>query len=103
MVIGRLLGWLLLLFALGLGAHDAFRAFNSSRDWRFLSGGEFWFSLNPNTLVGFQALIEKHIAPDLWRLIVLPILTQPAWAVPLVPGLALAVLCRRRRRTRPRR
>ena len=63
-----------------------------------VSIGSIWGGASPNTLVGFQALVENRLAPALWA----PIQTYfiwPAWLTLGVPGLALALLCRPRRRT----
>ncbi|MBT5434089.1 MAG: hypothetical protein P8Q36_07485 [Alphaproteobacteria bacterium] len=50
---------------------------------------ELWVSIDPNSLVGFGALIEKKVDPDLWTRFVLPLLKEPAWLAPLVPGILL--------------
>ena len=96
MALLRGLGWLLLLIALGAWGYEAVMALI---DWeyRIIAGGELWSQLGRNSLVGFQALIEKQIWPWLWWNIALPILRGPAWAIPLVPGAVLIVLFRRRR------
>ncbi len=62
-----------------------------------LSLGAIWFRIHANSLVGFQALIEKGLAPAVWA----PIqyfLTLPTWLILVPPGLALAFLCRPRTR-----
>jgi FtsH-binding integral membrane protein len=58
-----------------------------------LSIGAIWFRIHANSLVGFQALIEKGVAPLIWP----PIqwfLTLPTWLVLVPPGLLLVLLCR---------
>ncbi|MBC6441204.1 MAG: hypothetical protein GDA49_12520 [Rhodospirillales bacterium] len=82
------LGGLLLVAALGLAV---FRPGEVA--------GEVWRSLHPNSLVGFGALIEKQVDPGLWVDVILPALQWPAWLVPLVPGLALAIAGRPWRRS----
>jgi hypothetical protein len=62
-----------------------------------LSIGAIWFRIQANSLVGFQALIEKGVSPAVW----LPIqwlLTLPTWLVLAPPGLLLVLLCRNRTR-----
>ena len=97
MMILRLVGLAGLLVALAVFGHEVYRAIDDG-GYRLISGGELWFTFDGNSLVGFQALIEKNVAPWLWPDIVLPILRGPAWAIPLVPGFLLFVVARRRRR-----
>ncbi len=97
MVIVRVLGVVLLLVFLAVFGHEVYRAVGGG-GYRLISGGELWFMFDGNSLVGFQALIEKKIAPWLWSDIVLPVLRGPAWAIPLVPAALLLLLSRRRQR-----
>jgi hypothetical protein len=60
-----------------------------------LSLGAIWFRIHANSLVGFQALIEKQLSPLVWPPIQW-LLTLPAWLVLVPPGLLLALLCRDR-------
>ena len=99
MLIVRLLGAVLLLIALAVFGHEVYNAVTAG-GYRLISGGELWFMFDGNSLVGFQALIEKNVSPWLWSDIVLPVLRGPAWAIPLVPAALLLLIARRRRRTR---
>lgn len=65
-----------------------------------LSIGALWNTLHTNSLVGFNALVEKRVDPDLWLHVVLPVLGWPAWTVPLLAG---AILLAAMRPWRPRR
>lgn len=56
--------------------------------------GALWASINPNSLVGLQSLIENKIDPDLWVDIVLPMLEWPAWVIPGGLGFILLMLAR---------
>jgi hypothetical protein len=64
------------------------------------SPGAIWFRINANSLVGFQALIEKGPLPWLWPPIQ-EVLTLPTWLILLPLGLLLvlasAVVARRSR------
>ena len=62
-----------------------------------LSPGAIWFRIHANSLVGFQALIEKGPLPWLWPPIQY-VLTLPTWALLVPPGLLLVALCRARSR-----
>jgi hypothetical protein len=54
--------------------------------------GSIWFLIHGNSLVGFQALVEKAISPAAWPPIQ-ALLTWPAWVVLGTPGLVLVLLC----------
>jgi hypothetical protein len=62
-----------------------------------ISLGWLWFQIHGNSLVGFQALIEKGVSPAAWPPIQ-SLLTWPLWLVLGVPGVLLALCCLRRRR-----
>jgi hypothetical protein len=62
-----------------------------------LSIGAMWFRIHANSLVGFQALIEKGVSPAVWPPIQW-LLTLPTWLVLAPPGLLLVLLCRNRMR-----
>jgi hypothetical protein len=59
--------------------------------------GSIWYSAHANSLVGFQALVEKQLWPALWPAI-LWLLQLPAWLVTGILGALLLVACRRRGR-----
>jgi hypothetical protein len=62
-----------------------------------LSPGALWFRLHPNSLVGFQALVEKGPLPGLWPPLQL-VLTLPTWLLLLPAGALLVFACRARLR-----
>ncbi len=97
MIICRSVAILFLLAALGLFAYEIVGAI-SGWGYDLIAGGELWADIHANSLVGFGALIEKNISPWLWGEIIVPILLAPAWAIAVVPGLVLAILCRSRRK-----
>jgi len=55
-------------------------------DWAKPSIASIWGNISANSLVGFGALIEQKVDQDLWLDVVLPVLTWPAWSLPLVLG-----------------
>jgi hypothetical protein len=65
-----------------------------------LSAGWLWFQIDGNSLVGFQALIEKRVSPALWTPIQ-TVLTWPVWLALGIPGPALALSCLALRRREP--
>jgi hypothetical protein len=96
-IVGRIIGAAFLLLALGAFGYEVYAAV-TNETYRFVTAGEIWVKLDGNSLVGFQALIEKNVAPWLWSDIVLPVLLGPVWAIPLVPAVLLLWFCRRRRK-----
>ncbi|PWS36254.1 hypothetical protein DFH01_13800 [Falsiroseomonas bella] len=63
--------------------------------------GALIFELYPPFLNTLQAGVQRRIAPELWDLVFLPVLTAPAWVIPFVLGdllLVIGILRRRRRR-----
>jgi hypothetical protein len=64
-----------------------------------ISLGWIWFQIHGNSLVGFQALIEKSISPAVWQPVQY-LLTLPAWLVLGIPGVILGLCCRSLRRAR---
>ena len=57
------------------------------------SPGAIWFRINGNSLVGFQALIEKGPLPWLWPPIQ-QVLVLPTWLILLPLGLLLVLASR---------
>ena len=54
--------------------------------------GSLWYQIHGNSLVGFQALIEKGVSPAVWPPIQ-SLLTWPSWLVLGIPGVLLALCC----------
>jgi hypothetical protein len=94
--LGYVIGWGLLLVA---GATLVAQLFSlwASGGYRPISIGSMWFSLDGNSLVGFQGLIERSLGAMVWAPIQF-VLTVPAWISLAVPGAVLALLCRPRQR-----
>jgi hypothetical protein len=57
------------------------------------SPGAIWFRINANSLVGFQALIQKGPLPWLWPPIQ-ELLILPTWLILVPPGLLLVFACK---------
>jgi hypothetical protein len=60
--------------------------------------GERWAELHRSSLIGLQSGLENRVHPDAFFDYVLPVLELPAAACLAVPGLALLLLARLRRR-----
>jgi hypothetical protein len=69
----------------------------ASGAYRPISIGSMWFSLDGNSLVGLQGLIERNLGAVVWAPVQF-VLTVPAWLSLAVPGALLAFFCRPRQR-----
>jgi hypothetical protein len=102
MVIGRLLGWLLLLAALAVLGRDLI-AWHATGHFVPIATGQLWYDLDRGSLNLAQAAIQRHVATWLWNPVVTTILSFWAVLVLAVPGLLLLWACRRRGYSRRRR
>jgi hypothetical protein len=99
-MIGRIIGWMLILAALillGLDLLDFYRM----KVFDPLAAGELWYSAHRGSLNLAQAVVQRYLHPAIWDPAITWILTQPAFAVVGLPGVLLVVLCQRPRH-RPR-
>ncbi len=94
---GRLIGAALLLGGLISLAMEAFGWWRDGA-WEIVTLGAAWASVNANSLVGLGAFVERSISPWLWFEIMVPLLTLPLWLYLALPGAALLIVTRRKRR-----
>ena len=94
--LGYLIGLAILIVAGATLVAQLF-ALWASGAYRPISIGSMWFSLDGNSLVGFQGLIERNLGAVVWSPIQF-VLTMPAWISLAVPGALLAFFCRPRQR-----
>jgi hypothetical protein len=95
--LGFLVGVVLLLLAAAAGIAEILSLLVGTGTTQ-VSIGSIWYGINANSLVGFQALIEKNIGPWAWSP-VQSFFVLPAWLTLGIPGLVLVGLCRPRRRS----
>ncbi len=100
MIIGRIIGWLLVLVALVVLVADLIARIDTGH-FALTAAGQLWFEISPSTLELVQPAIQRHLLPWLWNPVVV-VLTWPAALVLAAPGLALLWLCRARGRRRRR-
>jgi hypothetical protein len=97
--IGRWAGWILIALAVAALLMDAYEA-HVSGSFAPMAAGELWYRLHRSSLGLLQAVVQRYISPWLWDPAIVTILTWPAFLVLGVPGVLLAVLCRKRRGSR---
>jgi hypothetical protein len=102
MLIGRVIGWVLVLSALTVLVLDIFLWLAYGRPPP-IATGELWHLLSPNSLLLAQPAIQRHVAAWLWDPVVVTVLLWPSELVLAVPGLLLAWACRVRERRGRRR
>jgi hypothetical protein len=94
-IFGYWLGVGLLIAGAAAGLAELLAILQGTRS--ILSPGVIWFRLHSNSLVGFQALVEKGPLAWLWPPIQ-HVLAVPTWWLLVPPGIVLVVLCRPRAR-----
>ncbi len=94
--LGHSLGILLLILAAAAGVAQLLTIW-AAGVYRPLSLGSVWYAIHANSLVGFQALIEKSVGSLVWMPIQF-LLGLPAFLVLGVPGILLLLWCRPRHR-----
>ena len=94
--LGYVIGFVLLIVAAAAAVAQILYLVTGDT-YRPVSMGSMWYAVNGNSLVGFQALIEKNLGSMVWAPIQF-LLTLPAWISLAVPGLLLVLLCRPRER-----
>ncbi|MGE0257047.1 MAG: hypothetical protein AB7N54_04840 [Alphaproteobacteria bacterium] len=96
MIVGRTIGYVLLLAAVAAFAYDA-AAWYDTGAFAPQAAGELWFRVHHASLNLAQAVIQRYVDARLWDPVIVTVLLWPAFAVLGVPGLLLAWLFRRRR------
>lgn len=97
MLILRLMGYLLALAGLGFLIVDGARTI-AAGEVMLTAFGQSWFNLDPASLNGAQALVQRYIHPFVWDPIIQTILQWPTFAVALGLSLLFVIIGRPRRR-----
>jgi hypothetical protein len=94
MLIGRVIGYLLILAALIVLVAEVID-FVATGNWTIISTGDVWYRIDPSSLAGAQSGIEQNIADWLWDPVIATLLRVPAWVFLGLSGMLLAAACRR--------
>jgi hypothetical protein len=92
----RFFGLLLLALAFIFLVYDGIRSI-SDGDWMVTKANYVWNSVNDGSLQALQARVERFAGPDIWKLVNLIVLEQPASAVFCVLGVILIMLGRKKK------
>ena len=95
MIVGRAIGYLLLLAAVAALAYDV-AGWLDAGSFAPQAAGELWFRLHHDSLNLAQAVVQRYVDPRLWDPVIVTLLLAPAFVVLGLPGLLLAILFRRR-------
>ncbi|HEV2301963.1 MAG TPA: hypothetical protein VGR91_10385 [Stellaceae bacterium] len=99
MIVGRLLGWLIVLSGLGVLARDVMVGIETHQ-WAPIALGQLWFDVNRSSLNLVQAVVQRYISPVLWDPVIVGLLYCWAFAVLLILGAIFLSIFRRRQRRR---
>jgi hypothetical protein len=95
MIVGRLLGWLLLIFGVVVLGRDLLGRLDTHR-FEPVVLGALWGDLDRGSLDAAQVMIQRHVSPVLWDPVIAALLQWWASPVFLAIGLLLIVALRRR-------
>ncbi len=89
MIVGRVIGWLLIVLAVATAGHEAITSLDAGA-YVSLAFGALWAKIDLASLNLVQAVIQRYILPWLWDEVILNIILLPAWVVLGVPGIVVA-------------
>lgn len=92
----RFLGLLLLALGFIFLVYDGIRSISDS-SILLTKASEIWIILNDRSLASFQAMVERRVGADIWKVLVFPVLEQPASAVACILGVVLIMLGRKKK------
>jgi len=95
MIVGRILGWILIVFAIGMAGHEIIASLDVGHYER-LAFGALWAKIDIGSLNLIQAVVQRYVWVWLWDGIIIKLLLMPAWAVLSVPGILLVLGFRER-------
>ena len=97
MIVGRVIGWIILLAGGAVLVRDLL-VWIDTKHWAPVALGQLWYQLNRSSLNLVQAVVQRYIHPFLWDPIIVSILLSWAFAVLMLLAALLLVHIRRRAR-----
>ncbi|MEN8198007.1 MAG: hypothetical protein ABFS30_16090 [Pseudomonadota bacterium] len=95
MIVGRVIGWLLVLLGIGILALDIIN-YLETKAYKPVSVGRLWFEIDSDSLQQLQPAIERHVNPALWSDGIQPFLETPSFIVFALIGIIIAFAFRKR-------
>jgi hypothetical protein len=95
MIVGRLIGWIAFLAGAAVLVWDLL-VWIKTGHWAPIALGQLWYQLDRSSLNLVQAVTQRYIHPFLWDPIIVSILLCWAFAVPMVLGVLLLAVFRKR-------
>tara|TARA_R110002096_G_scaffold371710_1_gene565221 strand:- start:692 stop:982 length:291 start_codon:yes stop_codon:yes gene_type:complete len=95
MLIGRLIGWVLVLAGIIVGVRDGV-TWQETGTYPLTSTGEVWYSLHSESLNTAQAAVQRYLSPEVWDPGIQTVLLWPAVATFVGLGVIFLLLFRRR-------
>jgi hypothetical protein len=95
MIVGRVVGWLVVLAGLAVLARDVMVRIDTG-SWAPIALGQLWYELDRSSLNLVQAVIQRYVSPFLWNPVIVDILLCWTFAVLLAVGAVILLLTRRR-------
>ena len=90
MVVGRVVGWLLIVLAVATAGHEAIASLDAGA-YKMLAFGGLWAKIDIASLNLIQAVVQRYVWVWLWDGVILNLLLLPAWAVLSVPGILMVL------------
>jgi len=97
MIVGRLLGWLIVLSGIAVLARDIMVGVQTGV-WAPIALGQLWFDIDRSSLNLVQAVVQRYISPVLWDPVIVGLLYCWAFLVLLILGAIFLSIFRRRQR-----
>jgi hypothetical protein len=95
MIVGRVIGWLVLLAGVSVLGRDV-TVWIETKTWAPVAFGQLWYEFNRSSLNLVQAVIQRYFSPFLWNPIIVSILLCWAFAVLIGVGVFILLLARKR-------
>jgi hypothetical protein len=95
MIVGRVIGWLVLLAGFSVLTRDVM-VWIDRKIWAPVALGQLWYEISRSSLNLVQAEIQRYVSPFLWNPVIVTILLCWAFAVLIALGAAVLFIFRNR-------
>jgi len=95
MIVGRVIGWIVLLFGAAVLVRDLL-VWIDTKHWAPIALVTLWSDVNRSSLNFVQGSIERYLHPFLWNFIVAKLLLCWAFAILMLLGMLILMVFGRR-------